>query len=169
MTRSSLSIAAILIGLLMASVQQTTSELRRLDGAAGSPDELVRRFLDGLARNEPDEVRRLALSEEEFRKFVWPELPSADPRRNLTAEFVWGNLNIRSESNLHSMMAAIGGRRFIFEEIRFTGEVTQYETYRVHRGSLLALMDEVGERQDVRLFGSVLELDGQFKIFSFNR
>jgi hypothetical protein len=159
-------IAAVMAGLVL---QSSAAAQRLLESAASSPDELARRFLDALAGNKPDEVRKLALSEEEFRKYVWPELPSAEPARNLTPEFVWNSLHIRSESNLRSMMASVGGHRLRLEEVRFTGGVTEYKTYRVHRASLLFLKDEVGKDQTVRLFGSVLELDGQFKIFSFNR
>jgi hypothetical protein len=159
-------VAAIIAGLVL---QSGAAVRRPLESAASSPEELTRRFLDAIAGNRPDEVRKLALSEEEFRKYVWPELPSAEPARNLTPEFVWNSLHIRSESNLRSTMASVGGRRLRLEEVRFTGGVTEYKTYRVHRASLLFLKDEVGKEQTVRLFGSVLELDGQFKIFSFNR
>ncbi len=109
------------------------------------------------------------MNQDEFKTLVYPELPAADPARNTSAEFVWSMLQTRSESSLHSIMAAVGGRQLSFEEIRFTGETTRYESYKVHRESLLVLRDEAGDRQTVRLFGSVLEMDGQFKIFSFNR
>lgn len=158
--------ACLLCGLV---VQSTAAERRTLDAAASSPEELVRRFLDAVEENNVDHVRRLAITEDEFKTLVYPELPASDPRRNTSAEFVWNTLHTRSESNLYSMMDAVGGRRFTLEELRFTGETTQYETYKVHRESLLVLRDRDGMKQTVRLFGSVLELDHQFKIFSFNR
>jgi hypothetical protein len=149
-------------------VVQSAAAERPLEAAASSREELVRRFLDLVAGNDIDEVRKLAVNEDEFRTLIYPELPAADPRWNTSAEFVWNLFYLRNESSLRSMMAAIGGRRLTLEEIRFTGGTTEYATYRVHRESLLVLRDEEGKPQTVRLFGSVLELDGQFKIFSFN-
>jgi hypothetical protein len=149
------------------AVQSVAAGRRSLDAAASSPEELVRRFLDLVAGNNVDQIRRLAVNEEEFSLLLYPETPAADPRRNTSAEFVWNMHHIRSESSLERMIHAIGGRRLELEELRFTGGTTEYETYRVHRDSLLVLRDENGEQQRVRLFGSVLELDNQFKIFSF--
>ncbi len=153
---------------IVRAAQDTRAERRLADGA-GSPEELARRFLDALARNEIEDVRRLAMTEEEFRTRVYPELPVSDPARNASSEFVWNMLHIRSESNLHSVMRQSGGRTLALEDIRFRGESEAYDTFRVHRESMLVLTDDAGERQTASLFGSVLEMDGRFKIFSFNR
>ncbi len=158
--------AFLLCGLVF---QSTAAERPSLDEAASSPEELVRRFLAAVTENNIEHVRRLAVNQDEFKTLVYPELSAAGRARNTSAEFVWSMLQTRSESSLHSIMEAVGGRQLSFEEIRFTGETTRYESYKVHSESLLVLRDEVGDRQTVRLFGSVLELDGQFKIFSFNR
>ena len=157
--------ACLLLGL---TFEFGAAERRNLEAAAGSPEELVRNFLDALADNDIRAVRRLAISKDEFITYVWPDLPAAAPERNLTPEFVWNTMNIRSLSNLGQLMDTLGGRRLKLGEIRFTGEVTEYGTFRVHRDSQLVLQDENGEIQTGRLFGSVLELDDQFKIFSFN-
>lgn len=149
--------------------QPAAAERQPLVAAAASPEELVRRFLAALSENDIENVRLLAVTEDEFKTLIYPELPAADPGRNTSAEFVWSMLHTRSESSLHSIMSSVGGRHLWFEEIRFTGETSQYRSYKVHRESLLVLRDEAGDPQTVRLFGSVLELNGQFKIFSFNR
>ena len=41
------------------------------------------------------------------------------------------------------------------------------DSYKVHKEAHLVVKDEKGEQQEVRLFGSVLEMGGQFKLFSF--
>jgi hypothetical protein len=149
-------------------LQSLGAQDRPLAAAASSPDELVRRFLDGVASNDLDAVLELAITREEFDRYVWPELPASEPERNLPADFVWGMTNGRGQVKIRSSMAAIGGRQLGLEDFRFTGGVEEYETYRLHRNTLLHLRDEEGKLQVIRLFGSVLELDGQFKIFSFN-
>lgn len=157
--------AGLIVGLV---VQSPAAERRPLEAAASSTEELVRSFLDALQEDDIEGVSRLALTRGEFESYIWPELPAAQPERNLTAEFVWNNMNVRSRSNLNQLMESLGGQRLILEELRFTGETTEYATFRVHRDSELVVRDESGELRRGRLFGSVLELDGQFKIFSFN-
>jgi hypothetical protein len=158
-------VVCLLTGLVFQSV---AAERRNLEAAASSPEELVRGFLAALSHDDLDQVRRLAVTEEEFATYIWPELPAAAPDRNLTVQFVWNNMNVRSQSNLRHLMDALGGQRLELEELRFTGKTTEYATYRIHRNSELVVRDRTGKISIGRLFGSVLELDGQFKILSFN-
>jgi hypothetical protein len=65
-------------------------------------------------------------------------------------------------------MSGVGGRSFELEGLRYTSGIDDYPTWRLHRGAQLTLRDAGGARYVVRLFGSVLELDGQFKIYSYN-
>jgi len=150
------------------ALQALASEHRPLVAAASSPEEFARRFLDALDNNDRDAALALAITREEFDRYVWPELPVAEPERNVPAGFIWNTTNMRGLVRLGSAFASLGGHRMVLEEIRFTGGVEEYETYRIHRNSQLVLTDEEGERKILRLFGSVLELDGQFKIYSFN-
>ena len=42
-----------------------------------------------------------------------------------------------------------------------------YRTYKVHRETVLDLLDEEGEEVRLALFGSILEREGEFKLFSY--
>ena len=64
-------------------------------------------------------------------------------------------------------MARHGGRRYTLRAVAFGGETTQYETYSVHREAVLDLVDDEGDELTLPLFGSILERDGEFKLFSF--
>jgi hypothetical protein len=144
------------------------AEHRPLAAAASSPEELVRRLLDAIADNDLNAVLGMALTLDEFQTYVYPELPASDPVRNTSAEFLWTQTDLHGRGKLSSVMAGLGGQRLELEEVEFTGGVEEYPTLRIHRDSRLRLRDENGEVRVLRLFGSVLELDGQFKIFSFN-
>lgn len=159
-------VALLLSGLFTVSA---AAERRVLEAAASSPTELADRFLDHLAEGDMEGLQALGLTEEEFREFVYPELPAADPVRNTSAEFVWNQLFIRSQSSLHGTYDRLAGRRLKLVDMRFAGGTEPYESYLVHRESVLILADEDGVEHTERLFGSVLELDGQFKIYSFVR
>ncbi len=48
-----------------------------------SSSALASAVLDAIERNDATMLRDLALSEQEFRDHVWPDLPAAQPERNL--------------------------------------------------------------------------------------
>jgi hypothetical protein len=130
-------------------------------------ESLASAVLDAVARRDAATLRALALNEEEFRDHVWPELPAARPERNLPFSFVWGDLRQKSEAALNDTLAREGGRQATLVAVRFDGEVTKYPGYTVRRETALTVRDAVGATRSVRLFGSSLEKDGEWKVFSY--
>ena len=138
-----------------------------LPNACDSPEALSRAVLAAIERRDADTLRTLALSKEEFTEHVWPDLPAARPERNLNASFVWGDLNQKSNIMLRGTLAAHAGTKYELVRITFLGETTQYDSYRVHRESELTVKDLNGSDRHLRLFGSVIEKDGRYKVFSY--
>jgi hypothetical protein len=128
---------------------------------------LARAVLDGFERRDGAALRALALDEREFREFVWPELPASRPERNLPFSFVWGDLHQKSEAALADSLAARGGQHYELVGVRFLGEATQYRNYIVRRKTELTVKDANGSPFQLRLFGSIIEGDGRFKVFSY--
>ena len=138
-----------------------------LSNSHDSPEALARAVLDAIEKRNVDALLMLALDKEEFTEHVWPELPAARPERNLTVNYVWGDLQRKSNVTLHKTLAAHGGTHYVLTGIRFLGETTEYESFRVHRESELSVKGDSGEEQRVRLFGSVIEKAGKYKVFSY--
>ncbi len=124
-------------------------------------------MLTALAANDVDTLRALPLDELEFRTAVWPDLPSSRPERGVPFDYAWGDLHQKSDNALRRLAARRGGRRYELVAVRFAGETTAYRTYRVHRETVLDLRDEEGNQTTLALFGSILERDGRFKLFSY--
>lgn len=138
-----------------------------LNGSEASAVKLAQAVMAALERRDVPALRALALNEQEFRREVWPELPSARPERNLPFSYVWGELRQKSEAGLGQVLAFQGGRRYEIVSVRFLDDTTQYETYLVHRRAELTVKDATGNQMPLRVFGSVLEKDGRFKVFSY--
>ena len=132
-----------------------------------SPEAVAEAVLDALAADDGPALLALALTEMEFRTFVWPELPSSRPERGLPFEYAWGDLHQKSTNELRRLVAGAGGRRYELLDMTFDGESTPYETFTVHRESRLKVRDPEGIERDVRLFGSVLQRGGEYKLFSY--
>jgi hypothetical protein len=132
-----------------------------------APEALAAAVVDAVERRDAQALRSLALSEQEFREHVWPELPSARPERNLPFSYVWGDLRQKSEASLALTLTRHGGRKYTVVAVRNAGDTTRYPSYSVHRDTVLRIRDEAGAPADVRLFGSMIQKDGGWKVFSY--
>jgi hypothetical protein len=66
------------------------------------------------------------------------------------------------------LLASLGGRSFDVEDVVFDGGATAYRTFVVHRKPRLKVKEKgSGEERDIALFGSVIEYDGRYKLFSY--
>lgn len=159
----------VLARLALAAVLAATVACRQpLPHARPSADVLVEDVLTALERRDAARLRQLALSEAEFRVAIWPELPAARPERNLTADYVWREQRIKSEAGLQSVLAEHGGKTLELVRLEFRGETTQHRTFLVRREPAVVVRGADVEEQTLRLFGSIVERDGGFKIFSYS-
>jgi hypothetical protein len=132
-----------------------------------STESLARAVLDAVERRDSRALQTLALTEQEFRDHVWPELPAARPERNLPFSYVWGDLRQKSDQGLAASIAKYGGRPLELVRIAYEGESTRYGSSLVHRDTVLVVHRRDGVDERVRLYGSTLEKDGAFKVFSY--
>jgi len=139
----------------------------KLAGSRLSIEQLAADFLEELQKGDDQKIRQLALSKDEFVEFVWPELPASDPSTNLNSDFIWNQTHMRSLADLSGTLLRNKGKKYQLVGFRFADETEDYRSYKVHRDARLRVVDENGEERELNLFGSVLEMDGEFKIFSF--
>ncbi len=132
-----------------------------------SPEAVANAVVAGMAVGDLAGLRNLAVSEAEFRDLVWPRLPASRPERNLPLDYVWNDLAAKSDANLRARLAGWQDRGFVLVSLSFKGGVEDYGTFKVHRETVLTLKDREGSEQTGRLFGSILEYKGRFKVFSY--
>jgi hypothetical protein len=138
-----------------------------LSNAYPSTEALSTAVIAAVERRDTAALRAVALNEEEFREHVWPELPASRPERNLPFSYVWGDLRQKSDAGLALTLQRHGGRRYALVSVRHVGETTHYPSYVVHRETVLHVRDEAGMVTDLRLFGSVIQKDDVWKVFSY--
>lgn len=138
-----------------------------LEHVQPSPEVLARQVLQAVERRDAAALRALAVDEEEFTAHVWPSLPAARRERNLPLSYVWGQLRQKSEHQLAATLAAHGGRPYDLVRVDFGGATVRYAGYAVHRDTTLVVRTREGLQERLRLYGSTLEKDGAFKVFSY--
>jgi hypothetical protein len=138
-----------------------------LANAHTSSESLARAVLAALAARDQTALLSLAVTEQEFREHVWPELPASRPERNLPHSYVWSDLKQKSDTALRQTLAQHGGRHYALIRVIYGGESTRYESYSVHRETIVVVQGTAGGEQQIRLYGSTLEKAGMFKVFSY--
>jgi hypothetical protein len=130
-----------------------------------SPTALARGVLDALEAKDVDRLGTLPLTEREFVDEVFPEMPAAG---RIPAGFAWQDLRQKSRNELTGILAYHGGKAYDLVQIGFDGGATAYETFVVHRKPRLQVRERgTGVEKQLALFGSVLEHEGRYKLFSY--
>lgn len=138
-----------------------------LSSTFATPEGLAQAVLDGFRERDQSRLVSLMVSETEFREAIWPELPASRSGRNVPIDYAWGQLKQRSDGALAALFARYSGQRYDLVRIEFTGETSEYGPFTVRRRSLMTVRDANGSRQRLRLFGSAVTHQGQWKLFSY--
>jgi len=130
---------------------------------------LVHKVLDALGRQDEGTLSSLVLTEEEYRRYIWPALPlSKIERWQKQYAFVWGQVSARSSHGLEIVLQKYGGQQFEYRNLRVAGGTAPYAECIIHKDVRITVKDSSGREQEIKLFGSIVEIKDQFKIMSFD-
>lgn len=132
-----------------------------------SPRALLREVLTALERRDRARLDALAVTEQEFRDHVWDRLPASRPERNLPMSYVWSDLHQKSVGSLARTLGEHGGQRLELVAVEFDEEPRSYGPFSVHGGTHIRVRTAAGSEEDVRVCGSLLEMNGRWKVFSY--
>jgi hypothetical protein len=155
----------LLAGLLTAGCADTSSTVP-LTPSFDSKEAAAQAVLDAVWTRDPEQLARLAISETEFLKYIWPTLPASAPDVGMPADRAWADQALKSRGYLAQMLAEHGGRRYELVRVTFAGPPTTYDTLTIHPEATLTVRER-GAEESVRLFGSMIESDGRWKIYSY--
>ncbi len=140
-----------------------------LTNAGASMKDLCARMLDALHQKDRETLRAISITEEEYRHIIWPQLPISKIKQwQSRYDFVWGQHMMKSGSCLEDLLVGYGGKHYSLVDVRIVEDVTDYEDYRVHRDARVIVTDDTGRKRELNLFGSIVEMHGQYKIMSYN-
>ena len=144
------------------------AEKNHLSNACTSVEEIGRKVLEAVAQNDLERLEAMVITEEEYRKFIWPQSPvSKIEKWQEHYDFVWNQQDSRSRHSLRSMLSRYGGKTYQLVSVRFDDETTNHNTYKAHRDARLIVIKSDGTEVELNLFGSIVEMNGQYKIMSF--
>jgi hypothetical protein len=145
------------------------AEKNYLSNACPSVEEIGKQVLEAVRQNDDERLEAMAITEEEYRRYIWPQSPVSKVKKwQEHYDFVWNQQHSRSSHSLRSMLSRYGGKTFKLIRVRFDDETTEHNIYKAYRDTRLIVTKSDGKEVELNLFGSIVEMNGQFKIMSFD-
>ena len=132
-----------------------------------SPDQLGLAVVDALNREDIAQLNRLRVQREEYLDWIWPAFPASRPPSNFPGDFAWSNLNKKCNIGMKKWIAHFGGANLKFVAIRFDGSEETYEGFQLLPGTVLTLQNASGEKQELKILGSVVVKNDRYKLLSY--
>lgn len=159
------SAVLFLAAALMLGAACNRSREHPWQNSVDSADALSRAVLRAYNAGDARTLARYALTEHELRTTIWPHLPASRPEVGMPWEYFWRDHAQRSLSHMYTLQRAHTGRGYELVAVSFDGRAA-YGPVTIHRATALDVRAP-GRPARLRLFGSMAELEGRWKLYSF--
>jgi hypothetical protein len=138
------------------------------EGGAPSRDALARRFLAAVSARDTGAFAALMITRAEFAWLVFPHHLYAAPPYELDPEIFWMQLTAGSAKGLGRTLERLGGKSLAFQALDCRRDTLQVRGGPVRVWSSCGVRYREGDSLLTRrLFGSIVEREGRFKLLSF--
>ena len=138
------------------------------DDAPRSVDELIGRFVEAVADSSTDALAALTLSRAEFAHLYFATSVHARPPYAQPPAVNWLLLEQNSLKGQSRLLRRFGGKRLPVKSHHCAGAPQVQGANRIHEACTLRISSADGWTEDVRLFGSIVERDGRYKLLSLS-
>ena len=138
-----------------------------LAGGADSRDGLVARFADAVARQDTAAVRAMVLDRAEYAWIYFPSLQRMNPATNLQPEVMWMLHAQESEKGITRVLRRLGGGQARFGGYGCEASPQVEGPNRYWHACTVETIAHDGEKATLKLFGSLVERGGRWKIVSY--
>ena len=143
----------------------------RLKHGARTPEELVSTVLRAFSTGDTVALTDVLIDEREWKEYLYPEFslhyPAAKDMRREVKEYLWQNHAMGSAKSLLKGLAKLGGRTLRLESISYDDTLQRFASYQIHQGTVAGVVDAKGERSEITSLGSIVEMDGVYKLLSY--
>jgi hypothetical protein len=170
---AALSVLAVaLFGARFGAAVEAKAPAPQLTDGAPSIDVLLDRFLHALSTHDGDALRRLRVTEAEYRNIILPGSADAgDPLRvyaDRDSEFWWSTLNTKSAYSESNLLQQFTAPSYKIKDVKYRKGIKSYASYKAYKQLDLTVEGDQDDPHELRT-GSIAEIDGQYKFISFVR
>jgi hypothetical protein len=140
-----------------------TSPAQRLEKAQPSARHLAELVLLGIREKDAPLLHSLRVTEREYKTHIFPEFASPGNPADLN----WQLVEWHSLAGVGKAIQAFGGEELELVDVIATGGVQDYRTFKLLNNVVLQVKKKDEPIRQRRLFGSIVVMDGEYKILSF--
>jgi hypothetical protein len=134
---------------------------------ASSPEALLKQVLVGLEARDEKSLQELVITEEEFKKYVWPHLQGTlSSIGRVRADQYFVTYMKASDAGLADRLNALGGQKWEVVKVNFGAE-RKGKGHRILSHAEAVLRNSSGEQKTFPIAGTVLDEGGTYKIATF--
>jgi|ERR1043166_8716948 hypothetical protein len=143
------------------------TEPGRLEGGEHSREALAREFLSAVSLRDTTRLTGLMISRAEFAWLVFPQHIYSRPPYELDPALHWLQIQARTQKGFTRTLNRLANHPLTFLSMHCQRDTVQLAIGRTRLWSDCRLHYRDGENEQVRrLFGSIVERNGRFKLFS---
>lgn len=166
-------------GYVIDSILPVAEDIRRFRAAIGgepatalvggshSRDALVRRFMNALAAGDSTDLRAMLLNAREFADLVYPESPYTHPPYRQSPALVWNQIQNPSTSGFTRLVRRLGNQPLRYVDHKCDAKPDDQGKNLIWTNCFVRVRSPDGTTTTHRLFGSILQRDGNFKMVSY--
>ena len=138
-----------------------------LSYGTASRSALVTRFVRALEKNDTTALANLVVTRAEFGHLIYPTSPNAAPPYRQSPQLVWLTRSASNEKSAGRLFRRFGGKPFSYVGYNCDAKATREGANTMWPGCVIRFIESGGrDTTRLRLFGSIVERDGQFKFLS---
>jgi hypothetical protein len=131
-----------------------------------SLEDVARAYVTALATNDRAAIAGTLMSRAEFAWLYYPESHISRPPYELPVGIAWFELEGNSLAGVRRALSSYGGRRIALRALECESRPVVHGENRLWNGCIVTLTLDDGRPARLRLFGSILERHGAFKLAS---
>ena len=139
----------------------------RLANGSASRDALVQRFIHAVERRDTADLRAMLLTDAEFIDLYYPASMYVRPPYRQSPDLVWFLMQESGGKGIRRALDRFGGQPLGYKGYRCAEEPVVRGENRFHSHCEVRWASVSTGSKLIRLFGPVMERDGQFKFISY--
>ncbi len=144
--------------------RHTLTPVESLAPVFKSKEDLARAYVAAILSSDMRGIAQTLMTRAEFAWVYYPENPLSRPPYELPAGLAWFELEGNSLAGVRRALATYGGRGVVLRELQCSLAPVEQRTNRLWNGCVAVLRHEDGSDAEVRMFGTILERGGRFKL-----
>ena len=139
----------------------------QLQGGRASLDSLARDFLSALEAVDTLALERMLLDRAEFAYLYYETSALSRPPYSLSPEMMWFQMEAHSGQGKVKLLRKLGGAPVQYSGVSCADEPMPAGANRIYSDCNVRYRMAGGEEEEHRLFGAVIEREGQYKFLTY--